>query len=1823
MAERSKADDSEGLEKQLESLLSSYTGDELGLDSETFCADFCKLVEQSASRWRVPLPQLRILEIALRCFSQASSFLPTNCDHVQHTISSLALSVFELLLYFTQKDFSEEPLQNVAATFQECHSALAKYQNVYLLQVECMVQAGGPWASPSLQAILSEPSLPQNEVDGYIGSEMPVFFELRVRYLSFCGRVSEAVALAKFCVKHPAARQHLFFHQVYLSWLYKTLQHELLQKEVADVNGKDAVLIICNLECEETDKLLLALSTVFLRQQLQRGDMYCLCDLVRVWTNLHSRLKTSKHVLLEECRQLMFSATNVKSIFPFIRAILQEVGDDGIHFCVELCANALQSCLSCDVLTKTLIYKTIAGLLPDDLEVCRACALLVFFSERTVESYKMVYLLYMLPDQEYHVDDSPIGNNVRFETLQILKKDLYFDPEFWNLVALRTNCLKLLSEKVVSAALEEIMEDKWISKYSTKEFALRSCATVCHRGARNKLDDATKKRHHQDKVYQKESDTASKRLRIGTKKTRLNDHSLRRKSNQALKESSGYLRRSFWQLDRIHNLTLRYDDHRRTTRLSETNLPKRKIKKPRWLLEDSGALEENVPLKMKRNGLRQEKHLRSCVVKRSQTGPIKNTKHKPSVKTLLKARENDYQNGFSLDCSKPTPPPQVVLELSLPDNELMDTFIDDACSKPRTVPQVLLYRSTVKFPDTSPPGKTIHGKEVILRARDANMLVHQLHCYARRQRGKGNGASVHGSVSVITRSSAQGSPSKDSPGELCEKPVSELGVGTVETGKQTESQAPDEVLKDQSTKPELQQTSAVDLFENPPIPDAENITTSPDVLRSTRQPTESVLESSTCTRDLPENCPTVEGIVASLTLAEEIIEEPLLHNASQAQTVTAAGEPFEEPAVEMKVTIASQSPVLDRVPKSPTGEDVPTAQVSQTTKLAKNKKVAADEIQSVSISPNVSNTGASDPLNGQDVALESRDESKNVTADGSSVSMMDVADDSQKDSQVNVPCKSDTSPVKTVVQPCEPSETNTSANKSKISGKTAPTVTDLEELDDHFKDERQTPGSRVSKDSRGGSKPKAGQKTPTTSTCSVSEQEVSVVDRQEICVEATQDALLEMPENSELMETLPEPEESKLEHYCTFCSKDFKGPRVVEHAMFHYRKDECTFCRLIFKDDLLAMVHLSDHIEKLKRCKDQENEVSVAKDTSTPKTTAKAKTTNLPSGCQGKGKGRKFSVCSESIVNITTSESRTLRSNLKQTSGTSLHELQKHGDAGAAAHRVNGHIGQKTEITRLTKDLDKNKEFAQQKSSQRKRDEEASSRSHRKPLEMDSSVQVDQDLKSRENGKDLKMGSKQNVDEKKNAKPQEKLCCPADGCSWFADISKNRVTLLYHALEKHYGEIKPLELAFRVADNKCSICMRVLFSFEHFQHHVKRHRLVPRHPCLHLGCTERFKTGMEMRRHARKHSPLQATCCLPGCSKLFICLWALNLHEKEHYASKPVKHEKSTDVHTGDKLCETPSKKPVSEGNTESTSGYETTTKDEREETKISVVKNEENALTEKHPSENKTPTLKTISKSKCDPKQQDKAKGAAMILQGLQRLIKSTLDEKEKRKEASAPSIPTDTVNKARLSSATEENKPKLNGRDHAQKPSVEKNESGADKVGKKRKNVGNDDAKTVAKKKGKRSAKKGGKPSAEAQSAAGESSECEDKNPSETPFTSKMSVCSHTLSSAVLTDDATFKPCKATLAEYSKKPYMRVPPSVYLDERFITMPKRRRDLLLHRSQGMVSPEPVCVKPAQQRHRCANCFTTFISAEELRSHVERQKCSNLFGFDSDDEGSG
>uniref|UniRef100_A0A3B4ZT24 Zinc finger protein 654 n=1 Tax=Stegastes partitus TaxID=144197 RepID=A0A3B4ZT24_9TELE len=431
-----------------------------------------QLVEEYTGQWQVPLPQLKVLRTALSNFTKATTAFPDDCQHIHYVLSSLALSFFELMLFFSKEEFVEEPLKDILDSFQGCHCQLLRHRNIYLQHVKQIIKAGGPWESPVLQGILkgAQPcSLAA--VENYLSSELPVFLELRVRYLQACERMQEAMALAKSCLENREAGKHLFFHQAYLTCLYKASLHENLHKEMAEIDGRDAVEIICNTESVEKDELLLSLCKAFLTQQLHNGDMYYIWDLVFIWSRLHLRAHPSRQGFLAECLQLASSATNVRAIFPFIKLL----GVDGVQVCVELCARALQLCdMQADTVTRSLVCKTIAFLLPHDLEICRACALLVFCQERSLEAYRTVCLLYMHPDQEPHPHNSPVRTSVRFHILQRLKERLCFDPEFWNLLTLRTHCLELMSDKVMKAAVLSEMEEEEEKKYS-EELLTNNC----------------------------------------------------------------------------------------------------------------------------------------------------------------------------------------------------------------------------------------------------------------------------------------------------------------------------------------------------------------------------------------------------------------------------------------------------------------------------------------------------------------------------------------------------------------------------------------------------------------------------------------------------------------------------------------------------------------------------------------------------------------------------------------------------------------------------------------------------------------------------------------------------------------------------------------------------------------------------------------------------------------------------------------------------------------------------------------------------------------------------------------------------------------------------------------------------------------------------------------------------------------------------------------------------------------------------------------------------------------------------------------------------
>lgn len=1117
--------------------------------------------------------------------------------------------------------------------------------------------------------------------------------------------------------------------------------------------------------------------------------------------------------------------------------------------------------------------------------------------------------------------------------LQVLKKDLHFDPEFWNLIALRTNCLKLMSEKGVSSALEEVMEDKWILNYCTKEPALRSSISGCTKGSKG-LKAAKKRHQNKDRHRKQDTDIAIKRFKVGSGKTRLNvDHTVKRKGKQgsrSMKDTSEPLRRSFWQLDRLKN-NWGHEEHRRTTRLSEKNPPKRRIRTPKWLLEDSGTLEKNnISSKIKKHSLKHQKHHLSSIEKRSETGHIKNNaKQKPSVSSDVMAKENNskHRKDFSLGCLQPASPPQVILELSLPDNELMGTFIEDTCNRHRGFPQVLLYKPTVKLPATSQPVKT--RNEVILRARDATMFIQQLHCYARRLKGKGNGANIQGSVSTITRSSMQGNPSKGTPRKLCKTPAAEMKGGLASpapTGDVHKTSVLGNVLQAQSQKAGFKKTSSVKEHSEKSAVEMKGIVAS-EVAKEIDPPVLDQVTQDVCTENLETKYPLESAAimkfasVSQIPAETDVAETPILDEGLQAQTK----QNCEEPSVEMKVTIASQTPTaskltpskgLDMVSKAETvkapSETTTTADVSHTSAVGINQIVVVEKILPVSSTPNILNTADADPVASQCqhfddekqlIPLSSQREvicPEMVTTVSNNISAMDVPFE-PLEGQVHF--RNDTSIH-------SQGKMVTSTNPDPDSTNDISDLTLVTEMVTELTPERQAHKQlaledSVSKESRLESKSEVLRKSHTTFICSVPKLGASAVADVQLQTEGTDDSAPE--ENSEPTES----EESKLEFCCTFCNKVFKGSRVVAHAMFHYRKDECMFCGMMFKDDLLAMMHLSDHIEKLKRSKEsacnkgQENRLSETQDFSTSKTSARAKEVNTSSGQRSRGRPRKSVVCPKSINLPDSSPSgpRKLRSNGKPFDGPSTQ------DNRAPGHKVNGHTGTKRLLDRLETLNSGPKQSSTQEEIAQKRKKEGAELQKSQGKERDSAtlIQVHKEFSCSTEKKETETHVKKTTAKQdgksvieKNTDPQ-KVCCPVAGCTWFTDLSKKRVSLLYHALEDHYGEVRPLELAFRIGNNKCSICMRVLWSFEHFLHHVERHRLTPRHPCLHQGCTARFKTGMEMRRHTRRHSPLQAVCCLPGCSKLFICLWALNLHEREHYASKPSKPDKSSNMQTRDK----------------------------------------------------------------------------------------------------------------------------------------------------------------------------------------------------------------------------------------------------------------------------------------------------------------------------------
>ncbi|KAM4884883.1 zinc finger protein Rlf isoform 3-T3 [Sylvia borin] len=169
-------------------------------------------------------------------------------------------------------------------------------------------------------------------------------------------------------------------------------------------------------------------------------------ELTLFWSKLQRRIDPSLDSFLERCRQFGIIAKTLQHLFFLIRVIQSEAEEAGLAVSVLLCVRALQIRSNGSDEMKTSVCKTIACLLPEDLEVRRACQLTEFLLEPTLSGFNALEELYMQPDQKFDEENALVPNSLRCELLLALKAYWPFDPEFWDWKTLKRHCHKLLGK---------------------------------------------------------------------------------------------------------------------------------------------------------------------------------------------------------------------------------------------------------------------------------------------------------------------------------------------------------------------------------------------------------------------------------------------------------------------------------------------------------------------------------------------------------------------------------------------------------------------------------------------------------------------------------------------------------------------------------------------------------------------------------------------------------------------------------------------------------------------------------------------------------------------------------------------------------------------------------------------------------------------------------------------------------------------------------------------------------------------------------------------------------------------------------------------------------------------------------------------------------------------------------------------------------------------------------------------------------------------------------------------------------------------------------
>ncbi|KAM3933467.1 zinc finger protein Rlf [Leptodactylus fuscus] len=420
------------------------------LSSSVYCRRLCEVLLQCTEDHTVSENLVLYTDVygtALKSFANARPYLTTECEDVLLLMDRLVLSCFEVILSMAEDDLSCDFGLRFNESVMDSQSILEFGHSNFQLLVDNIKQ-GGAWQNPVLVKILSRQTVEPEEVSSWISQEAPCFLQMRIKHLMKTNCIEQAMLLSKIASETAETSSTFFFRQSFITCLCTMLPNEEAFKEISKMDGKDVLNTICNMESEGQVNAAFILCTTYLTQQLQNEVTCFSWELTLFWSKLQRRIDPSLNTFLERCRQFGAIAKTCQHLFFLIKVVHTEAGDDGVPIAITLCIRALQITSAETEATKSSVCKAISCLLPEDLEVKRACQLTEFLFEPTSEGLNRLEELYLQPDQKHVEESSVISNSLRCELLLALKSHWSFDPEFWAWKTLKRHCLKLLGQEV-------------------------------------------------------------------------------------------------------------------------------------------------------------------------------------------------------------------------------------------------------------------------------------------------------------------------------------------------------------------------------------------------------------------------------------------------------------------------------------------------------------------------------------------------------------------------------------------------------------------------------------------------------------------------------------------------------------------------------------------------------------------------------------------------------------------------------------------------------------------------------------------------------------------------------------------------------------------------------------------------------------------------------------------------------------------------------------------------------------------------------------------------------------------------------------------------------------------------------------------------------------------------------------------------------------------------------------------------------------------------------------------------------------------------------